>query len=154
MPQLKWIGVRSERRGQVNALDEVVVDSFGLVGDHYSKEFEKRNVTLIREEGLQEVWNKLGREGDFDPTLSRRNLIVSGLPADLKKMNGDRIRIGDQVELEVTGYCFPCTRMDENFGEGGLAAMNGHGGLTARVVEMGSIKIGDEITVTKFETVS
>ena len=151
--QLKWIGLRPARKEQIKVVDQALIDENGLIGDRYDIAFGDRNVTLIRQEGLEEVWQKLGKEGSVDPALARRNLVVSGLGPALKKMKGDQIKIGDQVVLQVTGYCNPCSRMDENFGPGGLKAMAGHGGLTAKVVEGGKILVGDRITVLSTEKV-
>lgn len=145
--ELKWIGLRPARKVKIDVVDEVEVDAKGLVGDRYDVEFGSRNVTLIRQEGLDDAWKKLGKDGSVDPALARRNLVIQGLVADLKKMKGDQICIGDDVKLEVTGYCHPCSRMDENFGPGGLSALAGQGGLTARVIKTGKIQVGDMITI-------
>jgi MOSC domain-containing protein YiiM len=37
--------------------------------------------------------------------------------------------------------------MEENLGKGGVAAMLGHGGLCAKIIESGDIAIGDKISV-------
>jgi MOSC domain-containing protein YiiM len=37
--------------------------------------------------------------------------------------------------------------MEENLGKGGVAAMIGHGGLCAKIIESGDIALGDAITV-------
>jgi MOSC domain-containing protein YiiM len=37
--------------------------------------------------------------------------------------------------------------MEENLGKGGVAAMLGHGGLCAKIIESGDIALGDAITV-------
>ncbi|MDF1762850.1 MAG: sulfurase, partial [Oleibacter sp.] len=55
-------------------------------------------------------------------------------------------RIGEAVFL-ATAQCHPCSRMDEVLGQGGHAAMLGHGGLCAKILRSGEIKVGDEIVV-------
>jgi MOSC domain-containing protein YiiM len=80
--------------------------------------------------------------GQVDPSLLRRNLVVSGI--NLQALKGWRFSVGG-VLLEGTGLCHPCSRMDEALGTGGLNAMRGHGGLNARVLESGSIRLGDAV---------
>jgi MOSC domain-containing protein YiiM len=67
---------------------------------------------------------------------------VSGI--NLLSLKGLRFRIGEAV-LEGTGPCDPCSRMEENLGPGGFQAMRGHGGLTARVIEAGTVCVGDRV---------
>jgi MOSC domain-containing protein YiiM len=77
-----------------------------------------------------------------NPQLLRRNLVVSGIP--LIALKGRRFRIGE-VLLEGTDACDPCSRMEAALGPGGYNAMRGHGGLCARIVEGGTIRIGDAL---------
>jgi len=81
----------------------------------------------------------------IDPQLTRRNLVVAGI--NLLALIKRQVRIGSEVVLEITGNCYPCSRMEDNLGDGGYSAMRGHGGVTARVICSGTIQLGDNICV-------
>jgi len=139
---IDWIGVRSKRRAAVEYKDQVDISiEEGLVGDHYSKQGGKRMVTLIQKEHLDVVAALLDKE--IDAGQVRRNIVVSGI--NLLALHDVEFEIGDEVILRGTGYCHPCSRMEENLGLGGYNAMRGHGGITAVVVDGGRIKVGDEV---------
>jgi len=140
-----WLSTRPERRGKVQVVEEVdAVPGKGLEGDHYrGKTTGKRQVTLIQHEHLLGVASMLNRE-KIDPALVRRNIVVKGI--NLLALKDKKFRIGE-VLLETTGQCHPCSRMEENLGPGGYNAMRGHGGITARVLEGGKIRLGDAVFV-------
>ena len=139
--RIEWIGVRPARRASVAAVDGVeAIAGRGLAGDHYAHD-GIRQVTLIQAEHLAAVAAFTGRP-TLDPALLRRNIVVAGL--NLLALKGRRFRVGDAL-LEATGPCEPCSRMEEALGPGGYNAMRGHGGITARVLESGSIRVGDAV---------
>lgn len=140
--RVDWIGIRTERRAEPVPVEKVAIEpGRGLAGDHY-RGGGKRQVTLIQAEHLDAVARLLGKD-TLDPVLTRRNIVVSGI--NLLALHDRRFRIGD-VLLEGTGYCQPCSRMEANLGPGGYNAMRGHGGITARVLEGGTVRTGDLVT--------
>lgn len=143
--QVAWIGVRPERGQPMVRFDSAAVEvGKGLAGDRFKGRPEsKRQVTLIQAEHLQAIASMLHRD-DLPPDLLRRNLVVSGL--NLLALKERQFRVG-QVVLEMTGLCHPCSKMETILGPGGYNAMRGYGGITARVIEGGSIQQGDEVSV-------
>lgn len=140
--EVKWIGVRPEKRAAINVLDRVEADTGqGLVGDRYAGRSGERQVTLIQWEHLAVVASVVGLE-KVAPALLRRNIAVSGI--NLLALKNKRFKVGDAV-LEYTGTCDPCSFMEEALGAGGYNAMRGHGGITARVVQGGTITVGDRV---------
>jgi MOSC domain-containing protein YiiM len=141
--RLEWIGVRPGRRAPLTPLEEVrAVAGKGLAGDHYRPgKTGRREVTLIQSEHLPVIGALLGLSPPT-PERLRRNLLVSGI--NLIALRGMRFRIG-LVLLEGTGLCHPCSRMEEALGLGGYNAMRGHGGLNARVLEGGVMRLGDPV---------
>lgn len=113
----------------------------GLVGDRYNGRSGSRQVTLIQREHLAAIASHLGLER-IAPEQLRRNIVVEGI--NLAALKDHRFRLGTAV-LAWTGECHPCSRMEETFGPGGYNAVRGHGGITARVIESGTIAIGDRL---------
>lgn len=146
--RIDWISIRPERRGPVEVLAEVIASSeIGLVGDHYGGTNGNRHVTLMQAEHLPAVASFVGLP-EVSPELLRRNLVVSGL--NLLALKDQRIQIGDgpgAVVLDVTGQCHPCSKMETVLGPGGYNALRGHGGMTARVIQGGVIRVGDAVLV-------
>lgn len=145
--RLEWIGLRPDRMGKLHCVTEAtVIAERGLQGDHKStgRAGSKRQVTLIQQEHLVAVAGMLHRDR-VGPEQVRRNLVVSGI--NLLALKGKQFRLGE-VLLEFSGPCEPCSRMEDNLGAGGFNAMRGHGGITAKVIEGGTIRIGDEVRFT------
>lgn len=139
--RVEWIGLRPARDTPMIEVDEALANDTGLSGDRYASGSGKRAVTLIQAEHLPVIAALSGRES-LAPAVLRRNLVVAGIP--LIALKDRRFRIGE-VELEGTGPCDPCSRMESALGQGGYNAMRGHGGITARVLRAGTLHIGDPV---------
>lgn len=139
---LVWIGVRPAREAPVQVLTEVAAaPGTGLSGDHYAGKTQRtREVTLLQAEHLPVVAAYLGRA--VEPEALRRNLLVAGI--NLLTLRNQRFQIGTVV-LEGTGLCHPCARMEKVLGHGGYNALRGHGGITARIVSGGALRVGDTV---------
>ena len=144
--RVEAIVVRGEPRQPARYVEATqALAGIGLSDDRLGKrgeaELSTRQVTLIQHEHL-EVIAKLAGVPAVDVAALRRNLVVSGI--NLIALKNARIRVGEAL-LEIVGPCQPCSRMEEEVGPGGYAAMRGHGGMTARVIESGAIRVGDSV---------
>jgi MOSC domain-containing protein YiiM len=136
-----YISVRPQRLQPVKTLIKVVaLRDKGLEGDRYNSS-GSRQVTLIQSEHLTAVASFLGKK-KVDPSLTRRNIVVKGI--NLLSLKDKIFKIGEAV-FEYSGECHPCSRMEQSLGSGGYNAMRGHGGITAKVLQDGVIKVGDAV---------
>lgn len=137
-----WIGLRPLRLAPVQAVAMVGVGLAGLAGDHARP--GPRAVTLFQAEHLAAVGGYLG-QGPLDPALLRRNVMVAGI--NLSALKDRPLAVGGTV-LRITGPCAPCSRMESALGPGGYAALRGHGGWCAEVLEGGEIALQDRVGPT------
>jgi MOSC domain-containing protein YiiM len=139
--RVRWIGLRPQRDVPMHEVDAALVTEAGLDGDRYASTGGKRGITLIQAEHLPVIAALAGLD-HVKPATLRRNLLVEGLP--LVALKGRRFRIGEAL-FEGTGDCDPCSRMEAALGPGGYNAMRQHGGLTARILRGGRIRVGDAV---------
>ena len=154
LPQIgiiQWMGVRPEREAAMTVVNTVEARAGkGLTGDRYASKNGKRQVTLIQGEHLLAIASLLGRE-NIAPELLRRNIVVTGI--NLLALKDKQFQVGSAL-LEYTGLCHPCSAMETTFGAGGYNAVRGHGGITARILESGIIKIGDQLIASSASSLS
>ncbi|MGI4804240.1 MAG: MOSC domain-containing protein [Janthinobacterium lividum] len=138
-----WIGIRPERKKPVQAVKSAkAITQKGLAGDHFSGSAgSKRQVTLIQQEHILAIASFM-QVKTVSPEMLRRNIVVEGI--NLLALKDKKFWVGEAL-LEYTGECHPCSRMEETLGAGGYNAVRGHGGITARILNGGEIRIGDTI---------
>lgn len=125
---------------------ECVADK-GLVGDRFFDfkpekfpEGYKGQVTFFAWETFEAVSRELG-VADREPSAFRRNVITRGV-ADLN------VWIGREFELQGvrflgTGESSPCEWMETAFAPGALKALSGRGGLRARILTNGTLRVDE-----------
>jgi len=99
-----------------------------------------REVTLIEAEALDQLCQEHGLE--LAPTEHRRNLTTRGVR--LRELLGKRFRVGEVV-LEGVKDCPPCEHLESLVGKPVMRPLVESGGVRARVVEGGMIRVGDRI---------
>jgi MOSC domain-containing protein YiiM len=142
-----WLAVRPARgAAMVEVADARLITDHGLEGDVSSaRSGHKRQVSLIQAEHLPVIAQLLGRD-EVRPEWLRRNLVVRGI--NLLALRHARFRIGECV-LEGTGTCDPCSKLERSLGHGGYNAVRGHGGILARVIEGGTVHLGDAVDLVE-----
>jgi len=83
------------------------------------------------------------------PGSTGENLTLAGIDWATVKV-GDRLRIGEWVELEITDYASPCSNIAESFADGAFKRISqklhpGWSRLYARVIAEGTVQPGDPV---------
>ena len=118
--------------------DEVVaLTGTGLEGDRHAVQDNARQILLMDKEVLDAF--------DLKPGIVRENVTVSGVSIH-KLSEGQRLRLGSDVVLEVTGHCEPCARMDE-IRLGLRESLDMQRGMLTRVLRGGKLTLGDQVKV-------
>ena len=134
--------VAKGRRLPMRAVVDVEAEAGrGLVGDRYHGS-RHRHVSLQGAGALAEAGVRLGRPVPAE--LTRRNVTVDDL--DVPTVPGTRLRVGGAV-LEVVRVAAPCKLLDDTIGAGAQEALRRRGGSILRIVESGSIRVGDPVEV-------
>ena len=117
-----------------------VITGQGIEGDRHLKEDgsrSRRQILIMDRETLDNF--------SLDDGIIRENITVAGM--DFSSIDaGDRVSIGREVVLEITGECEPCARMDE-IRAGLQNELDGQRGMLAYAEKGGLISVGDVISV-------
>jgi MOSC domain-containing protein YiiM len=118
-----------------------LIEGFGLEGDKHASAASKRQVLLADKEALDLV-------GVLPGTI-KENVTVEGMDV-MQLPAGSRVRLGRSAVLEISAVCEPCFRMDE-IRDGLKQELEGRRGMLSRVVQGGTISVGDAITIERSE---
>ncbi|MBI3194919.1 MAG: MOSC domain-containing protein [Ignavibacteriae bacterium] len=143
-PQGKIIALQScpGYRKPMTSLEEVeAVANFGLMNDAHARANSERQVLLIEQETLESL--------NLQPGDVKENITTSGI--ELMKLPANtQLKFGNNVVLELTKPCAPCSRMEE-LRPGLLKEIAGKRGMLARVIVGGKICRGDTIQIVQNE---
>jgi MOSC domain-containing protein YiiM len=111
----------------------------GIKGDRFfgfKKDYQGQ-VTFFAGEVFADVCNQLGTPGK-SPGVARRNIVTNGV--DLNSLIGKQFEI-QGVRFEGMAECSPCHWMNDALAPGAEAALQGHGGLRAKVLTDGKLRV-------------
>jgi MOSC domain-containing protein YiiM len=126
------------------------LEGCGLEGDrycagtgHWSRFGRVCEVTFIAAEDLDDIERETS-EG-VNSGEHRRNVVTRGM--SLKSLRrGERFLVGEVV-FEYRGPRSVCRYIERLTEPGMTQALKGRGGICARVIENGTVRVGDEIEV-------
>ncbi|HWB61346.1 MAG TPA: MOSC domain-containing protein [Chthoniobacteraceae bacterium] len=111
----------------------------GIEGDRYfdHKENYKGQITFFEWEMYESLVHAC-EVLDKPPSVFRRNVITRGV--DLNSLIGKKFEV-QGVEFEGAEECKPCYWMDRAFGPTAEWRLRGHGGLRARILTDGTLRV-------------
>ncbi len=119
------------------AQSAIAVENVGLKGDMHAIPDSIRQILLIEKETLNAL--------HLSPGAVKENITTQGIEL-MKLQRGQKLRVGNEVVLEVTRSCSPCRRMEE-IRRGLLQELAGRRGMLVKVICGGEIHVGDVIEV-------
>jgi hypothetical protein len=150
-PTIEAIHVAPRASAPMQSLEQVeAVADTGLVADRYLAGIGfyscrptspgARQVTLFEAEVLERLLREHGIT--LKAAEHRRNLTTRGVR--LGELLGQRFRVGE-VLLEGVKDCPPCEHLEGLVGKPVMRPLVNSGGLRARILEGGTIRVGDAI---------
>ena len=136
MGQAKVIALhlcQGQREPMTPVQKAVAISDLGLEGDRHAMKGSARQVLVMDKETLDSL--------DLTPGVIKENITVEGL--DLSSVTAGQVFfIGDEVTLEATGPCEPCSRMDV-IRPGLRVDLLRRRGIVTMVLGGGTLKVGD-----------
>lgn len=143
MGTLAGIARRERKRAPMEKLESAEISTETGVARDFRGRPGDRQVTAISAASWRAACAELDRELPW--TTRRANLLIEDL--DLPQRTGDILQVG-AVRLLVTGEVDPCSRMDEQCpGLTSALKPDWRGGVSCKVLEGGSVSVGDSVTL-------
>ena len=117
--------------------EATAISGLGLEGDRSAYEGNTRQVLFVDKEILDGA--------GLVPGQVKENITVTGMNVSQIRP-GQVFTIGDAVTLEAVGDCEACGKMDA-IRMGLMDEIQGKRGMLAKVINGGSIKVGDSVSV-------
>lgn len=117
--------------------EATVISGLGLEGDRSAYEGNLRQVLFVDKEILDGA--------GLAPGQVKENITVTGMNV-AEVQPGQVFTIGDSITLEAVGDCEACSKMDA-IRLGLKDQLQGKRGMLAKVINGGSIKVGDSVSV-------
>lgn len=130
-------GEPMELRAEVQVLPGV-----GIPGDRYATGSGHWSDPRWPDQELTLVETELAEELSIDPILLRRNIVTRGVRLD--DLIGKDFVLGSAT-LRGVRHCDPCRYLESTSRPGLFDELRGRGGLRARVINGGTIAVGDHI---------
>jgi MOSC domain-containing protein YiiM len=141
-PGHNYFGHHGQAPGQNTSVEVPEVECVagrGIKGDRFFdfKENYKGQITFFSVEVFNEVCQRTGAFGK-SPGVARRNVVTSGV--DLNDLVGKQFEI-QGVLFEGLGECHPCHWMNEAIAPDAEKLLQGRGGLRARILTDGWLRV-------------
>jgi MOSC domain-containing protein YiiM len=143
---------RSEGGVPKQALRSVEVTEAGMAGDrqrdHVHHGGPERALCLF---SLEHILALQGEGHPIFPGAAGENVTLRGVDWSLM-VPGRRLRLGDQVEIEITRYTAPCSTIAEFFSGNAYHRISqkvnpGWSRVSARVLQGGLLEAGQAVTI-------
>ncbi len=144
-PAVVAVFLHSKKAGPMTSVEEVRAESGrGLEGDTYFREDgglnPEQEITLVEIEAIEAFREETGLPFGIDET--RRNVVTRGV--GLNGLVGKEFRVGEAT-LRGVEPCHPCQHLERLTRPGVLKGFADRGGLRARIVSGGTIRVGDPV---------
>ncbi len=141
-PDHNFFGHYGQPAGKAPAIEVTeaeLVAGKGIVGDRFFgyKENYRGQITFFSSEIFARLQSEL-EVSSHGPETLRRNVITEGI--DLNTLIGQEFTL-QGIRFEGVSECSPCDWLDKVFAAGTEAALKGHGGLRARILTSGTLRV-------------